>query len=108
GGGQGDPDGRAQRGGTRGEVSRSRARGAMRPRLEHRARVATPAGNSAFPPRARVPDRRVHAMDEMRSSAVAPAGALDVSTLPPLGELLEALTAQLAAWMPAQRWYAHK
>lgn len=47
-------------------------------------------------------------MDEMRSSAVAPAGALDVSTLPPLGELLEALTAQLAAWMPAQRWYAHK
>lgn len=47
-------------------------------------------------------------MDEMRSSAAAPRGALDVSTLPPLGELLEALTAQLAAWMPAQRWYAHK
>lgn len=33
---------------------------------------------------------------------------LDVSTLPPLGEVLEAITAQLAAWMPAQRWYAHK
>ncbi|MGP9538498.1 maltokinase N-terminal cap-like domain-containing protein [Brachybacterium sp. AOP43-C2-M15] len=33
---------------------------------------------------------------------------LDVSTLPPLGEILEQLTDLLAAWMPAQRWYAHK
>lgn len=33
---------------------------------------------------------------------------LDVSALPPLEEVLEQLTEQLAAWMPAQRWYAHK
>lgn len=33
---------------------------------------------------------------------------LDVSALPPLEEVLEQLTEQLAAWMPSQRWYAHK
>ena len=37
-----------------------------------------------------------------------PPAPLDVSALPPLGEVLEQLTGQLAAWMPAQRWYAHK
>ncbi|MEE1617982.1 maltokinase N-terminal cap-like domain-containing protein [Brachybacterium sp. J153] len=33
---------------------------------------------------------------------------LDATALPPLDELLEELAAQLAAWMPRQRWYAHK
>ncbi len=33
---------------------------------------------------------------------------LDLSALPPLGEILDLLTGQLLAWMPAQRWYAHK
>jgi predicted trehalose synthase len=65
-------------------------------------------------------------MDDARSSApldsapldpTAPAGTgapadesvpLDLTALPPLEEVLELLTAQLAAWMPAQRWYAHK
>ncbi|ASK65391.1 trehalose biosynthesis protein [Brachybacterium avium] len=37
-----------------------------------------------------------------------PDAALDVSALPPLEEVLELLTEPLAAWMPAQRWYAHK
>ncbi|GAA1483620.1 maltokinase N-terminal cap-like domain-containing protein [Brachybacterium fresconis] len=36
------------------------------------------------------------------------AAAIDVTALPPLPELLDALTDQLAAWMPAQRWYARK
>ncbi|WP_422115583.1 maltokinase N-terminal cap-like domain-containing protein [Brachybacterium sp. UNK5269] len=40
------------------------------------------------------------------SPATAP--VLDVTALPPLGEVLEQLTGQLAAWMPAQRWYAHR
>lgn len=61
-------------------------------------------------------------MDEMPAPAAAPAaspapppeasaaaaGILDVTALPPLGEVLEQLTAQLAAWMPEQRWYAHR
>ena len=33
---------------------------------------------------------------------------LDATALPPLDELLGELAAQLAAWMPRQRWYAHK
>ncbi|HEX7352930.1 maltokinase N-terminal cap-like domain-containing protein [Brachybacterium sp.] len=33
---------------------------------------------------------------------------LDLSALPPVGEILDLLTGQLLAWMPAQRWYAHK
>lgn len=45
-------------------------------------------------------------MDETHPSA-SPA-LLDVSALPPMGEVLEQLTEQLAAWMPDQRWYAHK
>ncbi|WP_193107149.1 phosphotransferase [Brachybacterium sp. FME24] len=49
-------------------------------------------------------------MDEPSSPApTAPtAPTFDVTALPPLDELLDALTDQLAAWMPAQRWYAHK
>jgi maltokinase len=43
-------------------------------------------------------------MDEPRS----PAAAFDVTALPPLADLLDGLTDQLTAWMPAQRWYAHK
>jgi hypothetical protein len=42
-------------------------------------------------------------MDDDRSSA-----ALDLTALPPLEEVLELATAQLAAWMPAQRWFAHR
>ncbi|MBB5830388.1 phosphotransferase [Brachybacterium aquaticum] len=42
-------------------------------------------------------------MDEMRPTAL-----LDVTALPPLGEVLDLLPELLAAWMPAQRWYAHK
>ena len=42
-------------------------------------------------------------MDDDRSSA-----ALDLTALPPLEEILELATAQLAAWMPAQRWFAHR
>jgi predicted trehalose synthase len=42
-------------------------------------------------------------MDEDR-----PAAPLDPTDLPPLEEVLDLLTAQLAAWLPAQRWYAHK
>ena len=42
-------------------------------------------------------------MDEDRSAA-----PLDPTDLPPLEEVLDLLTAQLAAWLPAQRWYAHK
>lgn len=36
------------------------------------------------------------------------ADALDLSLLPPPGEVLDALTGALALWLPAQRWYAHK
>ena len=39
--------------------------------------------------------------------ADAPA-ALDLTVLPPLDDLLTRLVDQLAAWMPAQRWFAHK
>lgn len=42
------------------------------------------------------------------SGGVAAPGPLDVSALPPLGTLLDRLSAPLALWMPAQRWYAHK
>ena len=43
------------------------------------------------------------------STARSGAGAaLNVSALPPWGEVLAQLTEQLAAWMPDQRWYAHK
>ncbi len=34
--------------------------------------------------------------------------ALDVTTLPPLDEVLSSCLDQLAAWMPLQRWFAHK
>ncbi|WP_010532745.1 phosphotransferase [Brachybacterium squillarum] len=33
---------------------------------------------------------------------------LDITALPALDELLDGLAAPLAAWLPAQRWYAHK
>lgn len=33
---------------------------------------------------------------------------LDMTVLPPLEDVLELAAAQLSAWMPAQRWYAHK
>lgn len=42
------------------------------------------------------------------SSADPDAAPLDLTALPPLGEVLEALTETLAAWMHTQRWYAHK
>ena len=38
----------------------------------------------------------------------APDAALDLTALPPLGEVLDGLTGHLAAWMHTQRWYAHK
>ena len=45
-------------------------------------------------------------MDEHRSPA--PEHSLDLTDLPPLGELLPSLAEHLAAWMHSQRWYAHK
>ncbi|HJF49312.1 MAG TPA: trehalose biosynthesis protein, partial [Brachybacterium paraconglomeratum] len=42
-------------------------------------------------------------MADARSTAL-----LDMTLLPPLGEVLDLAAAQLAAWMPQQRWYAHK
>ena len=42
-------------------------------------------------------------MADARSTAL-----LDMTLLPPLGEVLDLAAAQLAAWMPNQRWYAHK
>lgn len=45
-------------------------------------------------------------MDEPSSRAPAP--AFDATALPPMDELLDALTSPLAAWMPGQRWFAHK
>ena len=33
---------------------------------------------------------------------------LDLTALPPLGEVLDGLTGHVAAWMHTQRWYAHK
>lgn len=38
----------------------------------------------------------------------APRRTLDVTALPPLGEVLQAAAEHLAAWMPRQRWYARK
>lgn len=46
-------------------------------------------------------------MDEPRSPLPA-AAEFDVTALAPPDALLDALTEQLAAWMPTQRWYAHK
>lgn len=37
-----------------------------------------------------------------------PATDLDVSALPDFADVLDLLTDHLAAWMPLQRWYAHK
>lgn len=45
-------------------------------------------------------------MDEPSSPATAP--EFDTTALPPMGELLDALTSPLAAWLPVQRWFAHK
>ena len=42
-------------------------------------------------------------MADARSTAL-----LDMTLLPPLEEVLDLAAAQLAAWMPNQRWYAHK
>lgn len=41
-------------------------------------------------------------------SPTVPRSVLDVTELPPIADILHALTEQLAAWMPRQRWYAHK
>lgn len=45
-------------------------------------------------------------MDEPSSPATAP--EFDITALPPMDELLDALTPALATWMPVQRWFAHK
>ena len=50
---------------------------------------------------------RVSSMDEPSSPPPADVG-FDVTELAAPDVLLEALTEQLAAWMPLQRWYAHK
>ncbi|MFC7375275.1 trehalose biosynthesis protein [Brachybacterium sp. GCM10030267] len=55
------------------------------------------------------------AADGAAAAGASPSGAafasgtpFDVTTLPPLDDVLNALTGPLAAWMPSQRWYAHK
>ncbi|MGO1354371.1 maltokinase N-terminal cap-like domain-containing protein [Brachybacterium tyrofermentans] len=44
-------------------------------------------------------------MDEPSSPATAP--EFDATAMPPMDELLDALTSPLADWMPNQRWFAH-
>lgn len=47
-------------------------------------------------------------MDMEEHGSPAPDLALDLTALPPLGEVLDGLTGHVAAWMHTQRWYAHK
>jgi maltokinase len=71
---------------------------------------STPDGPPVEPLPADAPPPAADAVPAATGPAAESAAAptLDVSTLPPLGEILDHLTEQLAAWMPAQRWYAHK
>lgn len=67
---------------------------------EHTSPAPDSPGTGEAPDPADAPDS---------ADALHPADAvLDLTGLPPIGEVLASLTDSVAAWMHTQRWYAHK